>query len=165
MTLARDEQLGVVHELRKVLESAGVGCVQFITGVLPILTQELADEASARERELLERRVTGDNAPRRRRQVLEEDPWLDEGEAATYLGTTPNALRMRRRRGHVRHARAGGRSVRYRKSWLDASMQVDDPRVRQRRGRTSDTPIRPRERRPGGTRLHGVPGADRSMKG
>jgi excisionase family DNA binding protein len=145
----------IARDVRKLLESAGVGYVDFLAVVLPVVVQESAEQARAVDMTALNRRITGDNQARRRRVALEEDPWLTAAEAADYLGLTYMALKRRIQRGQIKADRMGQRRWRIRKSTCDQVMQAAENRASRRRGPTSTSAV-PARRAAGGAGGRGV---------
>jgi excisionase family DNA binding protein len=59
-------------------------------------------------------------------------PWLDTKQAATYLGVSENALRLRVREALVSAHRDGAGRLRFHRDELDQSMRSVPPRRRRR---------------------------------
>ena len=56
--------------------------------------------------------------------ATEADPWLTHRQGGKYVQANEATLRREIQRGRLRHARIGGRkSIRLRRSWLDAWLE------------------------------------------
>jgi hypothetical protein len=55
-------------------------------------------------------------------------PWLDTKSAASYIGITQNALRLRTRAGLVQAHRDGAGRLRFHRDELDLAMRPEPPR-------------------------------------